>query len=112
MKHNDLPNNSQVTASQNAKLANYLLTGHKINIYSDARRELGIGVLSSRMGSLRKYFGLKPFLDQTTIEGTASNGNYQKFEQYFIPLENINGAKDHLRSMHRKFYAEIIALST
>jgi len=110
MNNNIHPDNAQSTSSQNVKQANYLLLGNWFHGDLEAHRQMGIGVVGSRMGSLHTYFGLRPFLIQVGLKEIAANGKTNRYQKYSILPENINAAKEHLRSTHRKFHEEIIAL--
>lgn len=52
------PINKSKLGGQNKRLFEFLEKGNTINVYSEARRELGIGYLNSRCSDLRNKHGV------------------------------------------------------
>lgn len=76
----DFPTQSPINkvrlGGQNKKLLEYLLTGKSINVFSQAKRELKISYLNSRVSELRNKFNIHIIGDMALIKDVEGNNTH------------------------------------
>ena len=99
-----------VIQSQDAQLAAFILAGNKWHGKMDQRRYFEIGNSNSRIYDLYDKYGLRKYFFQKKIwyKSKNKNGNNSRCRIYYIPLENIPEAIEHLIVNHPKFYKNIM----
>jgi hypothetical protein len=101
------PGNKESSVGQTAKLFKYLLTGKKIHIYSEDKRNLRLGYLPSRISDLRNKFELYDLVVGVPETGINSDGKKCIYQLYSIPPQNIDPCIAILKHKHPVFYRKV-----
>lgn len=94
--------------SQTAKLAAFILSGKKYHCKLPERTRMGIGVSNSRIFDLNKKFGLREFITSSVWREKNKNGSTANCKLYYIPFDQLQAAREHLKRHHPRFYEKVM----
>lgn len=83
----DSPINAPRLGSQNYRLLMYFLTTKRINVFSEAKRELGIGYLNSRVSDLIHKHNIDVKSKMITVDGVDC-------KEYYLEASEIARIKE------------------